>query len=442
MAENLGGGLVGRRYEQFACLCDSLVNLLRWRDAVRSAEIDADRYLRAAKQRAKDIAQEISGDSEAGRLTEATSKIAIVSDISEIGRIAEFLLYIPLPVPLLVEETGPRLPFETAPTELEKPELTVAVISFALNNVAFGNPQTIEPNILHDLTVEIRLSRWPDSAKAFELDVVSVEPRDVYELPSFKFTRENETAPYILRQTGRMLLRVPQAILARPLEFAYRARFVPESSETQVVIEGQRSLRAQSFDPDVNPQTGYREVDRRIIEIRGRTRSNPGIGDEELAHFLQILASLGRIAGQSLQDNLFPGIWSESKFQEEIKKLLRADARIGSQLEEHPRAGGGMTDLSFHHMRIELKVEPEKSVTVSDTQKYFGQTTQYVAGSDRRLGVLCVLDCFPKKAAPGSVANDIDLSNVPPPGNPNGLPILVGVVVIRGNLLKPSDLSK
>jgi hypothetical protein len=162
----------------------------------------------------------------------------------------------------------------------------------------------------------------------------------------------------------------------------------------------------------------------------------------ELYHFLQILAGLGRVAGQSLQDNLFRGVWSEQKFQEEVKKLLRADARIGSELEEHPHAGGGITDLSFHQIRIELKVEPEQSVTVSVVQKYCGQTTQYVAGSDRRFGIVCLLDCFPKKTASGSVANDIDLLNVPPPGNPNGIPIFVGVVVVRGNLSKPSDLSK
>ena len=239
-----------------------------------------------------------------------------------------------------------------------------------------------------------------------------------------------------------MLLRVPQAILARPLEFTYRAWFVPESSETRITVEGQRFLRAQSFDPERNPQTGYQEVDRRLFEIRARTRSNSGIHDEELGHFLQILAVLARIAGQTLQDNLFPGIWSEPKFQEEIKKLLRADARIGSQLEEHPRAGGGITDLSFHQIRIELKVEPEQFITVPDAQRYLAQTTQYVAGSDRRLGVLCVLDSSPKTNGPGSVVNDIDLLIVPPPGNPNGIPILVGVVVIRGNLSRPSDLSK
>ena len=196
----LGGGTVARRYEQFACLCDSLVNLLRWADAIRSAEVDADRYLRAAKQHAKDIGHELSSDAEAARLSEAASRITTISDVSEIKQVAEFLLHTPLPLPLFVEETGPRLPFETEPTQVAKPQVTVALISFALNDVAFGDPQTIEPNILHDLAIEIRLSRWPDSAEELVLDVVSVEPRDVYELPRFKFNRPKGMPPYILQQ--------------------------------------------------------------------------------------------------------------------------------------------------------------------------------------------------------------------------------------------------
>jgi hypothetical protein len=33
--------------------------------------------------------------------------------------------------------------------------------------------------------------------------------------------------------------------------------------------------------------------------------------------------------------------------------------RIGSELEEHPHAGRGITDLSFRSIRVELKFEEE-----------------------------------------------------------------------------------
>ena len=438
----LGEGIVGRRYDQFARLCDSLFHLVRWGEAIRSAEVDADRYLRAAKQDARDLAKELNADRDADRLTEAASKITNVSDASEIEQVAEFLLHTPLPLPLFAEEIIPIAPYKAGPTVVTVPEVAVALLSFALHDVAFADPQTIEPDTLHDLAVEIRLSRWPEEAEELVLDVVSVEPPDVYNFPRFTFRRPDGTPPFLLRQTGRMLLRVPQAILSRPLEFAYRAWFGPDSSGAPITVEGQRFLRVQSFDPDRNPQSGYREVDQRLLDIQARARSVPGVRDKELGDFLQILVALGRIAGQALQDNLFPGVWSEPMFQKRMKELLRVDPRIGSELEEHPHAAGGITDLSFHKIRIELKFESDDFVTVKDSQKYLGQTAQYVAGSDRRFGVLCVLDCTPKKDAPGSVVNDIDLLVVPPPRNPSGVPLLVGVVIIRGNLATPSDLSK
>lgn len=404
--------------------------------------MEADRHLRAAKQGAKDLAQELSADPEAQRLSAAASKIMAVSDIYEIEQIAEFLLHTPLPLPLFAEEPRRIRPAQAEPAVKATPEVSVAFVSFALNDIAFGDPQTVEPEVLHDLAVEVRVSRWPEAAEELVLDVISVEPSDVYQLPRFSFSRPNGAPPYLLSQTGRVLLRVPQAILSHPLEFAYRAWFVPESCGARVTVEGQRYLRVQSFDPELNPQTGYQEVDRRLLEIRAQARSNPGVRDEELGSFLQILATLGRIAGQALQDDLFSGTWSEPDFQAEIKKLIRADPRIGSELEEHPYAAGGVTDLSLRRIRIELKVVSDRYVTVEDAHRFLGQTTQYIAGSDRRFGVLCLLDCSPKTSAPGSVANDIALQAVQPPGNVGKLPLLVGIVIIRGNLPTPSSLSR
>lgn len=163
--------------------------------------------------------------------------------------------------------------------------------------------------------------------------------------------------------------------------------------------------------------------------------------DREMDDFMLALSVLGGVAGQSLQDNLFPGVRSESDFQSEIRNRLRMHPRIGSQLEEHPRAAGGITDLSFRGIRIELKVECNQVVTEEVAKRFIGQTAQYVTGSDRRLGILCILDCTPKQAAPGSAANDIFLTEVPPP-HARGLPLLVGVVIIRGNLALPSQLSR
>jgi hypothetical protein len=212
-------------------------------------------------------------------------------------------------------------------------------------------------------------------------------------------------------------------------------------SDTLVFVEGQRHLRVQSFDPDRNPQSGYSQVDHKVFEIRNEVRRMTAVNDNEINYFLTLLTAVGRIAGQSLQDNLFASQHSEAEFQEEMKKLLRTDSRIGSRLEEHPHVAGGITDLSFHTIRLELKVELEKLIDREAASKFVPQITQYVAGSDRRFGILAILDCSPKTTAPGSVANDIFFQLVLPSSGA-GLPIGIAVVIIRGNLSKPSSLSR
>lgn len=441
-AVTLGESRVGRRYKQFAQLLDIMCHLLRWAQAVRSAEIEADRHLRAARQLARDLAREVDSDPEAVRLSMVASRIGAVADVDEVEQIAELLLHTPLPLPLFAEVSRHQTSAQAGKAGRTIPEVSVAFVSFALNDVPFGDPQTIEPGVLHDLTVEVRVSRWPDQAEELVLDAVAVEPPDVYQLPRFSFSRPDRTPPSVLSKTGRMVLRVPQAVLSRPLEFTYRAWFVPEDGGANITVEGQRHLRVQSFDPEQNPQTGYREVDRRMLEIRAQARAMPGVRDKELGDFLQILGPLGRIAAQALQDALFPGVRSEREFQDELKKLLRADPRIGSELEEHPHAAGGITDLSFRGIRIELKVESDRPVTIEDTRRFLGQTTQYVVGSDRRFGILCLLNCSPKVADPSLVANDLVLHTVQPSRGEAGMPVLVGIVIVRGNWPTPSSLSR
>jgi hypothetical protein len=76
-------------------------------------------------------------------------------------------------------------------------------------------------------------------------------------------------------------------------------------------------------------------------------------------------------------------------------------------LEEHAHVTGGITDLSFRGIRIELKSEPDKRLTLEDCNQFVGQTTSYAAGTGKRLGVLCVVDCSTKDQPPFPVEDGI-----------------------------------
>lgn len=428
---------VAERYQSFTDLLKAFCFLVRWITAVRSAEPEADRYLRAAKQIAADVRQIVQ--QEKNVFNTLIDSILSISQTEEVLDVGKKLASVPLPLPFTVKmaESANRV---TENPKIERHQVTIVFASFTVGNQPFLNPHTIEPETLFDLNIEIRVSNWPDSTERLILEPVSVEPIGTYEMPRFVFERPNGNPPFVLQQSGRMLLHYPQAISSRPLEFRYRAFFESDENNFDMSVEGQRSLRVQSYDPRLNPITGLPELDLHLTEIRNELRKFPGINDESISDFLTILTRLAAIASSAIQDNMYPKKLTEAEFQNNLKEKLRMDARLASGLEEAPKAAGGITDLSYKKIRIELKVEPDVLVDEAYAENYLAQTNQYVTGSAKLLGILAILDCSEKKSGVGSVLNDIFLKVVPPPQG-GSFPIVIGVIVVRGNLPKPSSLS-
>jgi hypothetical protein len=431
-------GAVIARYRPLGMLLGSLSHLSNWQKAMRTAEMDADRYLRSAKIRERDVAKGVNATSGLNKWATITQAIADITDVDDVPPIAGLVLGLPLPLPAFTEK--PRFVDRTPVAKKKSPEVIVAFTSFLLDGSPFKQPQTVEPRVVHDLTVEVSISQWSSAALELLQEPISVEPPASYELPVFSVARPVGDPPFSARKQGRMVLLLAPAVSARPLEFTYRARFLPDSGDCLVFVEGQRNLLTQNYDPIRNPISGYSVIDRRLVDIRDECRRAYAISDRELEDFLLLLTSVGTIAGQSLQDNIFPRAYSEGEFQDRMQVLLRSNPRIGSELEVHPHAGAGITDLSFRGVRLELKVDGSHLMTTEDVDRFVPQTAQYVVGSDRRLGILCLLDWSPKTAPPGSPANDIVLKVVPPLTG-GKWPVYIAVVILRGNLAKPSSMS-
>ena len=430
-------GLEGA-YPQCAALLEIALHMGDWIRDVKAAQHDADRHYRAARHKLTEFIGALPSESHPSIRTAAT-RLGELREPTDVRQVPEILCAVDLPLPL-VKASDRAQPTPPAVADEAESEIgpCVGVVAFKLDQALLSDGHVIQPSRIHDLKLEMRLSRWDERATSLVVEPITVEPGSTYEMPVFEFERPSGEPPYALNATGRLVLRIPQTILSRPLEFSYRARFEPEGE--RVIVEGHRSLRLQSHDPRAAPITGYRYVDDRLLQLRDGIRSVAGIPDEEIGWFLQIMAVLGRTAGEALQDHLFPGEPTENEFQADIRKRLRADPGIGSSLEVHAQAGGGITDLSFMGIRIELKVANERDLTPSRSARYFGQTTQYARASDRRLAVLCLLDSAPKSAAPPEPADDMALENIESASG-NATTVL-GIVVVRGNLARPSDLSR
>jgi hypothetical protein len=207
----------GRRYRQFATFLEIQSRLLDWRRAILEAEADADRYLRSAKLAARNLHTELRTESDNDDVLAIASSITGLSDVDE------------MPLPMAAEER-PRAVWPDGATSQERThQICVAFTSFMLDGQPFKEPQTIEPGILRDLGAEVNISRWPDDAVSLVLEPLSIEPNGTYELPTFVFNRPAATPPLRLEQVGRIVVRSPTSALARPLEFAYRARSIPET---------------------------------------------------------------------------------------------------------------------------------------------------------------------------------------------------------------------
>jgi hypothetical protein len=118
--------------------------------------------------------------------------------------------------------------------------------------------------------------------------------------------------------------------------------------------------------------------------------------------------------------------------------MLRNRSDIGEHLQGHPEAAGGVTDLTFRDIPIELKVENSNVLFPKDFSKFFDQTAAYAIGLGKRIGVLSILEASPKSAPVGVVEDDIEVF-VHQTGQS---PIVIVVVVVRGGFPKPSFYSR
>ena len=168
-------------------------------------------------------------------------------------------------------------------------------------------------------------------------------------------------------------------------------------------------------------------------------REFPGLSSDDIANAMTVLEGLGNITAQALKGGTFEANMSEKQFQTKISELLRNRGEIGEHLESHLEASGGITDLTFKGIPIELKIEKSKVLFAKDFTNYFNQTASYSIALGKKVGILSVLECTEKKATPvGVVEDDIDFFI-----HQTGQSVVaIIVVVIRGGLPKPSSYSR
>jgi hypothetical protein len=109
---------------------------------------------------------------------------------------------------------------------------------------------------------------------------------------------------------------------------------------------------------------------------------------------------------------------------------------IGADLDEHAHAAGGITDLSFRGMPIELKAVDTLISSVDQCESFLAQTASYAVAKSKRTAILCVLDSSHKKTSPVPPEALLDIRSQAQDA------VSICVLVIQGDLARPSALSR
>jgi hypothetical protein len=414
---------------------DIAAKLRLWYQAVRNGDADADRFLNAARlQRSEWLT------ANGGYGNELKRKLSVIDgefSASEVSALLNSLGRVPFPVGIFTEKERGKLNWQPD-RKKAKPELAVAFLEFRINGKEAAAIHRLAANTVHDLELTLRVSRWPEDAERLLLKPVSVEPEDLWELPEFTFKRPDGKAPFMLEAHGRIAIRMPIALGARPLEFLYAAEFAPISAEQPIAVAGQRSLRIDSSDSSDHLVTGYPSLDHRLIELRDKLRAEPRVPEHETGITLRIAKPLANLVGQAVQDNIFPKSIDEATLEKHVIEHLRRHPEIGVELEVQAHSGGGRTDLSLQQIRIELKVKNDSPLTPADLRRFACQAAAYAVSSDKTIAILCVLDGSAKNRPPIPMAEAVKII----PVQPGDQPIYVIAFILQGNLARPSDLSR
>lgn len=431
------------QYRAYHTAIAIFVLLAEWKHAIRNAEPDAQRFLNSAKLKASEVDKSLSfaADERLGTFLNQVEGLNSINELTVVqGQLKQWNLPLLLFANLWGQDFGGlRVPVSKGNSEEpEKLETTVAFLKFDIDGESAKHWNYLKPGTSYDLTIEVRVSNWPKGASALSLIPVTLDIRERDWLPSFRFVKPEGEGPFTLTGTGRAVLEIANSFGSRPYEFLYAAEFDDTSKYQDVAIVGHRRLLLEGSDVDSNPLTGFSNVDRHLLSVRNKLITFPGLHSEDVANTMIVLVGLGSIAAQALREGFFEAGTSESVFQKEATKMLRNRSDIGKHLQGHSEAAGGITDLAFRDIPIELKVEKAKVLYPKDFSKFFDQIAAYAIGLGKRIGVLSVLEASSKSAPVGVIEDDIEVFF----HQVGQSSIAIVVVVVRGGFPKPSSYSR
>ncbi len=402
----------------------------RWEQAVADAEPEAERFRASARYLAEQTLATTPIDAWSPGLREALAILAALGSFEDPPRAAAALrrTAVSSPVTTLFERPERWAPSED-PTEAPRP---VVHLRFDLDERAVAWPLAVESNRVYRLGATAQVDAWPAGAERIEIALEGV--------PSAVLSVSPIAIPRGSPRSETYMVSHAEIGIDHPAELTATARFVGAGMDEPARVVGHRQLRVTTLDPGL--ATGQPFVAQKIVEMLGELSARiPTLPTKDRKDFVALLDATLAFASLALERDDLVGI-DERTFQRKLKLAFAQDLRIGRDIGEGSRLGGGVIDLVLRRVNEELKVMHEP-VDIADAERLVGQPTQYGSATDSPVSILAVLDDSPKTEAPGIPANYVRwvyprLHGAAQPA----VPSMVAVVIIQVGYRLPSEWTK
>jgi hypothetical protein len=426
-----------------------VAHVLRWDAAVQAADVDAERYLRAAQRQAEILAAGTLANALRDPLLRpmatALTEVARMTQPGEVADLARNLASVPLPV-RAVSTPDRKIRSWPGRDDQGQDELPMAVGICRLDGALVTNAHVIRPDEVHQLGLELRVTDWPYDADAIEVSFLTVLSPNQARLPSFRFPRAapDDDGVFRLSASGALSLSFTLPAGAAPQAFPIAARFVGTGMDEVVPVAGHSELRLRPFDATTDGLTRRPQLDERIVELYS-VLHNMDLNGEDVQAFCRLYTAIvDKFCDLQFERAYRNGAKvTERAFHNDLFERLLADPTLEGRVQRGKRAAGGFLDIIHDRINAELKVARHTAVTVETSHKYLGQPVDYAADTGAQLSILVVLDMTRKVAPPGVLENYLGWMVPAVIGREDPrYPSLVGVIIVNANLTVPSGFSR
>lgn len=422
-------------------------HLLRHDAAVRAAASDAGRHHAAAVRSAQVLAKRLSPHDPLARMAD------LVATDSEAALAA--LRAVPVRLPLCdgtfrsARSRAASGAAEPRPASETAGAAPAAVCVLSVDDQPVVDVIVVRSGYAYDLTVDVRLTEWPEWADTCHVSLLTTLPPDVLAVPRLSFSRsqvEQDAHGLLLAGTGTLLCKVERAPGRPPLDLPIHVRFSGSDGRTeQAEVGGYRRLRLRPYDPSRDGLTQHTQIDQRLLELYDPLHDDTTLDPDDVAAFCRLFTACVSAAQKIMFDGAFRSgrKVSEQEFHDKLEARLLEDPILEGRLSRRDKVAGGFDDLLHDDVIAELKVEKTTPRRVEDCARYIGQPTQYGVGRGSRLSILVVLDQTRKAAPPAVLENHIGWLLPAHHGlDDPRYPSRVGVLVINTNWPVPSAWSR